>query len=360
MSRVHNDSYLWLFCCCGGLPIIGLIKGLVMLGPILILSIFGFTGIALILLPHDIVLTYRAFIKTSIIGINLKILCMLLLPFALVAWPILVLFLSCCFGVAFSFYSPIVKTFDHSYELFFGGISETFEEILDYIREFWNFNYHSYFSYLFDIETRLVYKTFDINIIQIVIGLLLACYGSIVGIIVLSLMWFIKLIPLIVRLYISFVKWIIYLSLFELLMFSIFSIIGFCLIPALGVLSILLYVGFAIFAGIQCAIEGYQYNFLRGLICIWDYIQYVDLTTNSFIFDKEYTCFPDCSDTFKIKKSKKTNKDDNLKKDNISKKDENSSIPEKNKLNADNEADHKQENPTQNENEQDITQELLV
>jgi len=353
MERVNTNSYLWLFCCCGGLPIIGFVKGLVLLGPIFLLSIFSFTGIALILLPHDIVLTYRAVIKTSIIGINLKILIMLLLPFALVAWPILVLFSSCCFGAVYSFYSPIVKTFDSNYKLIFGGISETFEDIFDIIGEFWYFNYDSYFRYLIDIETRQVYEPFDINIIQIIIGILLACYGSIVGIIVLTPIWFIKLIPLIIKMYHLFVKWILDLSLFELIMFSIFSIVGFCVIPALGVLSILFYIGYAIFGGINCAIEGYQYNFLRGLICIWDYIHYIDLAMNSFIFKKEFTCFPDCSETYKVKKSKKT-------KDDVSKRDENSAIPEKNKLNANNEVDNNQDNPTINENEKDITQELIV
>ena len=38
-------------------------------------------------------------------------------------------------------------------------------------------------------------------------------------------------------------------SMLELLMYFLLFIISFCLIP-----------------------EGYKYNFLRGLICIWDYI----------------------------------------------------------------------------------------
>jgi len=107
MGRVNTDSYLWIFCCCVGLPIIGLIKGLIMVGPILILSIFGLTGIALILLPYDIVLTYRALFRTSIVEINLKIIGMLLLPIALVVWPILVFFVCCCFGIIHGFFGPI-------------------------------------------------------------------------------------------------------------------------------------------------------------------------------------------------------------------------------------------------------------
>jgi len=356
MSRIENKSNLWLFCCCGCLPIIGFIKGLIIAIPVTILSIFGFTGIALILLPHDIVLTYRAFIKTSIIGINLKILSMLLLPFALAGWPILVLFSSCCFGFSYSFYGATVKTFDSGYDLFFGGINEVFYEVLQYIASFWHFNSHSYFCYLFEMEQKEVDEPFDITIIQIIVGLFLACYGSIVGIIVLTPLWLIKLIPLIIKMYIILIGAFLELSFFEYVMFTIFYIIGFCLIPALGVSSILFCIGYALFGGIECAIEGYKYNYIRGLFTIWEYIYIIDKETNSFIFNKEFTCFPDCSEIYKIKKTKKSTKN----KEEVSKKEENSEILEENNLNNSIEAENKQDNSIKNEDEPDVPQELLV
>jgi len=270
MIRVKTDNYLWIFCCCGGLPIIGFIKGLIIVIPVTILSIFGFTGIALILLPHDIFLTYRALIRTSIIGKNLKVLCVLLLPFALAGWPILVLFSSCCFGFLYSFIGATFKTFDSNYNLFFGGIIETFKDVLEIIKEFWHFNYHSYFCYLIEIEEKEVDEPFDIHVIKIIIGLLLACYGSIVGTIVLTLMYIVKLIPLIIKMYSYYIDMIKEISLFNLILYSIYFILGFCLIPVLGVSSILLCIGYALFGGIYCAIEGYQYNIPCGLICIWD------------------------------------------------------------------------------------------
>jgi len=356
MIRVKTDNYLWIFCCCGGLPIIGFIKGLIIVIPVTILSIFGFTGIALILLPHDIFLTYRALIRTSIIGKNLKVLCVLLLPFALAGWPILVLFSSCCFGFLYSFIGATFKTFDSNYNLFFGGIIETFKDVLEIIKEFWHFNYHSYFCYLIEIEEKEVEEPFDIHIIKIIIGLLLACYGSIVGIIVFTPMWLIKLIPSITKIYYYYIKFIKNLSLFNLIMYSIYLILGFCLIPALGVLTILLYIGYALFGGIECAIEGYKYNYIRGLFTIWEYIYIIDKETNSFIFNKEFTCFPDCSEIYKIKKTKKSTKN----KEEVSKKEENSEILEENNLNNSIEAENKQDNSIKNEDEPDVPQELLV
>ena len=59
MARTYPDNLCWVCCCCGCYPIIGLIKGAIVVGPILILSLIGFNGCCIILLPHDIFLTYK-------------------------------------------------------------------------------------------------------------------------------------------------------------------------------------------------------------------------------------------------------------------------------------------------------------
>jgi len=355
MSRVKSDNFLWVFFCCGGLPIIGFIKGLIISIPVSIMSIFGFTGIALILLPHDIVLTYRAFIKTSIIGINLKILSMLLLPFALAGWPILILFSSSCSGFIYSFVGATMNTFNSNYDLFFGGIVEIFKDVLDLIHKFWYFNYHSYFSFLFEMERKEVDEPFDINIPKIIVGIFLACYGSIVGIIVLTPVWLIKLIPLIIQMYSMFIEWIRNLSSLKLIMYSLYIILCLLLIPVLGVLSLLIYIGYSLFGGIECAIEGYKYSFLCGLICIWDFIHSMNKYTNLFIFGKEYTCFPDCSEMHEILKNKKS-KDQYEK---LSDGNENSEILEENLQNNNTETEN---NSIKNEHEDELNvpQEQIV
>ena len=112
-NRIHSDNCLLLFFCCGFLSVLGIIKGIILVGPIFIISLFGFTGVAIILLPHDIILTYRAICKTSIIGINIKILCMLLLPIALISWPFIIAFLSSLFGIFYGLFCPIIYTFKY-------------------------------------------------------------------------------------------------------------------------------------------------------------------------------------------------------------------------------------------------------
>ena len=130
-ERVHSDDCMWIYCCCGCLPILGLIKGLIIVGPILIISLIGFTGVAIILLPHDIFLTYKSLIKTHMIGINLKLMGMLLLPIALLSWPILVIFVSSVFGILYGFLCPVVRTFDEDYNICCGGFTDMFLILLN-------------------------------------------------------------------------------------------------------------------------------------------------------------------------------------------------------------------------------------
>jgi hypothetical protein len=253
-ERTHLDNCYWVFCCCGCLPIIGLFKGLIIVGPIFIISLIGYTGVAIILLPHDIYLTYKSLLKTHIIGINLKLMGMLLLPIALLSWPILVMFTGSVFGILYGLFCPVVRTFDSGFNIFYGGFVDVFKDVFEFIKKFWQFNYISYFSYLQEIENRKVDKPFDINIIQLIIGLILANYGSAVGVIVLIPMWLIKLLPSIYRMYYISCKYYFYeLGCLEKLMYLIFFIMVLAVIPVIGILTIFVYIGFGIYGGIYCA-----------------------------------------------------------------------------------------------------------
>jgi hypothetical protein len=229
------------------------------------------------------------------IGINLKLMGMLLLPIALLSWPILVIFVSSVFGILYGFLCPVVRTFDEDYNICCGGFTDTFIDVFDFIKQFWKFNYHSYFTYLSEIENRKVDKPFDISIIQLITGLILASYGSIVGVIVLTIMWLVKLLPSIFRMYYLSCKY--YFSDFgwlERFMYVIFFIMALAIIPVIGILTILGYIGYGLYGGIFCAIEGYKHNICRGIISIWKTTRKCDEISNEYIFGESYTCFPDC------------------------------------------------------------------
>ena len=74
-----------------------------------LLHFIPITFIAIILLPHDIVLTYYFVYKTLLIGPNLKLLPILLLPVPLMLWPGLLCVSSFLFGFFYGFGFPILE-----------------------------------------------------------------------------------------------------------------------------------------------------------------------------------------------------------------------------------------------------------
>lgn len=76
--------------CCAGLPLLALVKGVLLLVPVLVCCWVPCTVIAVICVPHDIFYTYFSILKTQRLGRNVKTLALLLLPIPLVLWPVIV------------------------------------------------------------------------------------------------------------------------------------------------------------------------------------------------------------------------------------------------------------------------------
>lgn len=148
MARIQQDNILWILCCCGGLPIIGLIKGLLTCIPIAVGSCIGATVIAVIMLPHDVYFTYYTILKANQLGPNITALAMLLLPIPLALWPVLVSICSLVGGLGVGLVYPIVTTFEERSNLFVGGMEDALAHCLSALKNFWKFNSESYFLYL--------------------------------------------------------------------------------------------------------------------------------------------------------------------------------------------------------------------
>lgn len=191
-ERVKKDNLIWICCCCGCLPIMGIIKGIIIVAPITLISTISCTGITIILLLRNAILTYKALCKTSLIGINVKIIGMLILPIAIIVIPVLVFFGSFIFGFIYGLFCPSVRTFDDEYNIITGGFVDVFKDIFKFIDLFWYFNYERYFDYLVEFENKKTKNPFDISIPQLIVGMILTIYGAIVGVTALSIMWVIK------------------------------------------------------------------------------------------------------------------------------------------------------------------------
>ena len=73
-------------CCCGGLPILALIKAALVLPFTLIIIFVGCSGVAVVMVPIDFYLAIRSLVLTRVLGTNVKCALILLLPAALCAW----------------------------------------------------------------------------------------------------------------------------------------------------------------------------------------------------------------------------------------------------------------------------------
>ena len=209
-ERLHPNNCLWVLCCCGCLPILGLLKGIITVVPSILLQWIPCTIISIILLPHDIFITYYSFLASKKIGPNLTAMAMMLLPIPLILWPPSVCIATFIFGAGFGLFNPIGKTFDDRYEVFCGGIIETLKEGAEFVKKFWEFNSDSYFTYLFDFRNYNLKdgeKPFDISVIQLFIGTLIGTSGSIIDGICFTVLAVIYLIPGIFRGYFELWKW---------------------------------------------------------------------------------------------------------------------------------------------------------
>ena len=195
-----NYATACCLCCCGGLPILAIIKAAFTIPLCIVVSACGNIAISLILLPHDVFLSYVTLIRAEQIGCNLKIGLFILLPFPLIIWPLIVAVGSVIFNILYPLGLSFMATFDDDSNLFIGGtcldcsdddasgfknpLTRSFKSI----RDFWDFNYHSYFGYLAEIRSYRLpsgEQPFDIPITQVVVGFTISviccCFAIIIN-----------------------------------------------------------------------------------------------------------------------------------------------------------------------------------
>lgn len=301
-KRIHANNILWVCCCCGFLPFIGLFKGLIAFIPCTLIHVIPCTLIAIILLPHDIFFTYYSILSSEKIGKNVTALGMILLPIPLLLWPECVSIAYLAYGGGFGLFKPIMATFNEEYELFCGGIFESIYESFKNVKEFWNFNYNSYFSYLQDFRVyKLSHgeKPFDISLIELFIGIVIGTSGAIIDGILFTLLTLIKLIPGLLKSYWNLWKWFgdylkdcrksclgfVWFGL-EFPIFILANIVlpvGVVLVAAFICLS-----GF--FIGVSGGYVAYDQGIAKAYAKMIEWAREYDEKSNKFIYGEEWSC----------------------------------------------------------------------
>ncbi|PIA56166.1 hypothetical protein AQUCO_00700487v1 [Aquilegia coerulea] len=128
-----------------------------------IIVLVGNSAVTIGLWPAHAVWTYYCVTKTKRIGLTLKILILVCLPVPLVLWPIFAIVGSLLVGLGYGFFTPLIETFEASGETisdkvlhyFLDGCLSTLKDSCTTVRDFTDFCFHSYFSYMDELIEKI-------------------------------------------------------------------------------------------------------------------------------------------------------------------------------------------------------------
>jgi hypothetical protein len=258
---------------------------------------------SLILLIPEIVVTYYTIAVSPRIGINVKVLSSLITFVPLLLWPPIVMLgaalVSLIGGIGYIITETYANGCDGNDKCFLE--TKIFKYMTEGIIDFWDYNYHTYFNFLKEKRTSNG-DVFEIKIIQIVIGSILAAFGMVIDTIFITVILVIKFVPIVLKLMYELTK--LWASTGDngckdaciCFCFPPY-LVGMCLIIPLCVigLPICILVG-AIYGG-KCAIVAYKNdNILDGIKQIFINIYEVDKASNEAIFENDTSCCFKCFD----------------------------------------------------------------
>ncbi|XP_043693514.1 uncharacterized membrane protein At3g27390 [Telopea speciosissima] len=145
------------------LLILGLLKA-VIVGPVVtVIILIGNSSVILGLWPAHVFWTYYCVAKTKKFGLVLKILVLISLPLPLVLWPIFAIVGSLLAGVGYGYFTPLIATFEAAgnqvenklLHCVVDGSWSTIEGSCTVVRDFTDFCFHSYFSYMDELTEEV-------------------------------------------------------------------------------------------------------------------------------------------------------------------------------------------------------------
>uniref|UniRef100_M1BGU4 Transmembrane protein n=1 Tax=Solanum tuberosum TaxID=4113 RepID=M1BGU4_SOLTU len=143
--------------------LLGLLKGLV-IGPVVtVLISVGNSAVVIGLWPAHLIWTYYCVAKSKRLGWVLKIALLVSLPVPLILWPIVAIIGSLLGGIGYGFFAPLIATFEaigesitcKIYHCFTDGCISTLKRSCTVVRDFTDFCFHSYFSYMDELSEEI-------------------------------------------------------------------------------------------------------------------------------------------------------------------------------------------------------------
>ncbi|XP_006656027.1 uncharacterized membrane protein At3g27390 [Oryza brachyantha] len=145
------------------LLLLGSIKA-VLIGPVAaVIIFFGNSAVVIGLWPAHFIWTYYCVLKTERVGMVLKILASVFLPLPLLLLPVLAIAGSLLGGIGYGVFIPLMATFeavgegvaDKLTHCFLDGTVSTLAGACTVVRDFTDFCFHSYFSFMDELIRKL-------------------------------------------------------------------------------------------------------------------------------------------------------------------------------------------------------------
>ncbi|MQM19009.1 hypothetical protein Taro_052010 [Colocasia esculenta] len=142
---------------------LGILKAAI-IGPLAAaILVAGNSAVIIGLWPAHFFWTYFCIVKTKRLGLVLKMVVLLILPVPVVSLPILGILGSLLLGVGYGYITPLFATFeavgeeviDKLYHCFADGCRNTLEGACTMVRDFTDFCFHSYFSYMDELSENV-------------------------------------------------------------------------------------------------------------------------------------------------------------------------------------------------------------
>ncbi|KAL6329985.1 hypothetical protein AAG906_039900 [Vitis piasezkii] len=142
---------------------LGLLKGSLIAPLVVGIIVFGNSAVIIGLWPAHFLWTYYCVTKTKRLGLVVKVLALISLPLPLLLWPILAIVGSLLGGLGYGFFAPLVATFeavgetttDKFFYCFIDGCWSTIIGSCTVVRDFTDFCFHSYFSYMDELREHV-------------------------------------------------------------------------------------------------------------------------------------------------------------------------------------------------------------
>jgi len=283
-----------IFLCCGGLPFLGALKGLLTVVPVMLALTTAYLFTALVMFPRTVWYLHKTWLITPRIGPNIKLIGAPFLWIPLVLWTLLAPLVGAVIGLGVGFGFPVIATFDPEIHVL-GGWQAVFALTWRCIKGFVELNHErvqlAHLAWIAKTEG----EPFDIPLWELPVGFAVLLSGVLYLGVLGTLLSILKLLPATLRTYFwyfyGYGTWIKEDDCFAWALLLPF-VIGIPLVPVVVVLVALFCIIASWVLGVGALKPMHKTGIAEAFFWIGRMGATMDIVSNEYLFSKEVTLCP--------------------------------------------------------------------